>query len=701
MLKKGFLGGIIPNVLLPKGRCSVARWLAMVLVMLSAMTATVHAATANDWTALQAAITNAPVGEPTTITITGHIEPPAGTHALNGTDKNITLLRGASRTGDLITVPSDVTLTLTNITIDGNKETVPDANGALINVLGTLNINTGAVLQNNARTSGEGGGVRVGGFSGARTVTMSSGAIIRNNSAAIGGGVRVLNGSTFTMSGGLITENGATGNNGGGGVSNEGTFTMTNGSITKNSAPRGGGVDHSSGGTFTMTGGIIGGSGNANTTTGNGGGVRISATVPFILGGTAVITHNTGTDDRSCNVDLNSRALTISTETLPAASMSIGVRSNALVTNYHAFVISGADATIAGYFTPDDAGRPFHLLGEALVFEANVGARAIAITAPETGETAQSTITPTDPSQWLPAGYTGSITWHNVTTNSAHTGEFAASTIYRADVTLTSVIPFQFPASPPTITVTGQTVDNRQVQGTGIGNTMTFSVTFAATASDDNEDIAAAKELIEETIFAVSQANAATAAAAKSAVEAIIGALELDGVIAVVVAGDFTAAVAGTAENINGTNGSFKFTITLNKGAGTEQITEELTLTITATAYQPVSISNTKKSDNRYGIRFTNSIVSEKAEISVVLPNASTASTGSATEVSVVIYDMTGNVVFERRGDYQSPANNAIIWDLRNNTGRFVANGTYLVVAEVKGRDGRMYQYSARLGVRR
>ena len=122
------------------------------------------------------------------------------------------------------------------------------------------------------------------------------------------------------------------------------------------------------------------------------------------------------------------------------------------------------------------------------------------------------------------------------------------------------------------------------------------------------------------------------------------------------------------------------------------------------------SINNIKKSDKRYGIKFAQNIVSEKAEMSVVLP-ASAASAGSATEVSVVIYDMTGNAVFERRGDYQSPAprrgweqsdhNNAIIWDLRNSAGRFVANGTYLVIAEAKTASGKTYTYSARLGVKR
>ena len=108
----------------------------------------------------------------------------------------------------------------------------------------------------------------------------------------------------------------------------------------------------------------------------------------------------------------------------------------------------------------------------------------------------------------------------------------------------------------------------------------------------------------------------------------------------------------------------------------------------------PTSIHNVKKSDNRQGIKFAINPVSDNAEISVILP-----SNAQAVETKIAIYDMTGNVVF-RSGDILSP-NSATIWDLRNSAGRIVANGTYLVVAEVKDRNGRTHVYSARLGVNR
>ena len=106
-----------------------------------------------------------------------------------------------------------------------------------------------------------------------------------------------------------------------------------------------------------------------------------------------------------------------------------------------------------------------------------------------------------------------------------------------------------------------------------------------------------------------------------------------------------------------------------------------------------VSVSNAQNSDNRYGIKFAQNIVSDKAEISVILPNNE-----RVANANVAIYDMTGNVVFSTASTGSATC---MSWDLRNSAGRIVANGTYLVVAEVRDRSGRVYQYSARLGVKR
>ena len=101
----------------------------------------------------------------------------------------------------------------------------------------------------------------------------------------------------------------------------------------------------------------------------------------------------------------------------------------------------------------------------------------------------------------------------------------------------------------------------------------------------DNLDIAAAKVIVENTIYSAAQANVVTIAQAKSTVQAIIGELDMNGVLAVVNDGVFRPAVAGTEDNPIGTNGSYTFTVTLSKGAGIPQTTITLTLNVIATLY--------------------------------------------------------------------------------------------------------------------
>ena len=79
------------------------------------------------------------------------------------------------------------------------------------------------------------------------------------------------------------------------------------------------------------------------------------------------------------------------------------------------------------------------------------------------------------------------------------------------------------------------------------------------------------------------------------------------------------------------------------------------------------------------------------AKMTTILPNNE-----KTAEMKIIIYDNVGNIVF-----YTNACGNEISWDLRNSAGRIVANGTYLVIAEAKDRNGRVYNYSARLGVKR
>jgi M6 family metalloprotease-like protein len=103
-----------------------------------------------------------------------------------------------------------------------------------------------------------------------------------------------------------------------------------------------------------------------------------------------------------------------------------------------------------------------------------------------------------------------------------------------------------------------------------------------------------------------------------------------------------------------------------------------------------VSVGNYKKFDGKNGISFEKSVVSDFAKIDVKTPENAT--------VNIVIYDNLGNVVFETSGK----SGEIFVWNLTNKTGRYVANGAYLVLAEAKGKTSKkLYLYSAKIGVKR
>ena len=103
------------------------------------------------------------------------------------------------------------------------------------------------------------------------------------------------------------------------------------------------------------------------------------------------------------------------------------------------------------------------------------------------------------------------------------------------------------------------------------------------------------------------------------------------------------------------------------------------------------SIHSVEKFDRNHGIKFALNPVSEKAEIRIILPNNEIV-----VETKIAIYDNVGNVVLET-----AQRSDSISWGLTNSAGRNVANGVYLVVAEVRGMSGKIYAYSARLGIKR
>ena len=93
-------------------------------------------------------------------------------------------------------------------------------------------------------------------------------------------------------------------------------------------------------------------------------------------------------------------------------------------------------------------------------------------------------------------------------------------------------------------------------------------------------------DLIGKQTWTVAMSEANDAAAVKTWLEATLNALDLNGAAATATVTDLTAATAGTAENKNGTDGSFTFDVTLTLGEGNAQVTRVLTGqtgTITAT----------------------------------------------------------------------------------------------------------------------
>ena len=83
-------------------------------------------------------------------------------------------------------------------------------------------------------------------------------------------------------------------------------------------------------------------------------------------------------------------------------------------------------------------------------------------------------------------------------------------------------------------------------------------------------------------------------------------------------------------------------------------------------------------------------MVSQEAKIKVITPEQA--------QINLAVYDNLGNVVFEKSGVKNDKE---ILWNLTNAAGRNVANGSYLIIAEAKGVSGKVYRYSAKVGVKR
>ena len=169
-----------------------------------------------------------------------------------------TIQRGEGYTGALITVPENGSLTLTNVVIDGGKDSAQDA--AIRVDGGALTLNNGAVVQNNNNMNNRenhyyhssgwryyncGGGIAI--YNGG-TVTMNSGAEIKNNSITNSNYTKQSSGVSFPEDSTLVREGNSHSFGGGVGIYESGTFTMNGGIISGNSALKPDGVGEAYGG---------------------------------------------------------------------------------------------------------------------------------------------------------------------------------------------------------------------------------------------------------------------------------------------------------------------------------------------------------------------------------------------------------------------------------------------------------------------
>lgn len=198
------------------------------------------------------------------------------------------------------------------------------------------------------------------------------------------------------------------------------------------------------------------------------------------------------------------------------------------------------------------------------------------VTAPAAGSIPVAAVTET-------AQYTGTVTW-----SPSVNGTFGFDTVYTASITLTAKQGFTLQGVPTNFfAVAGATAVN--AAGSGV-----ITAVFSKTAVNpqiqidrDNADIAAAKNKVEQVSYTVTYAECPNDTAALARINGIIGGLMLNGVTYSINRISYTPAAAGTEAMPRGTNGELKFTVTLNKGAGTAVTTIGITLIVTPEAYVP------------------------------------------------------------------------------------------------------------------
>jgi predicted outer membrane repeat protein len=191
------------------------------------------------------------------------------------TDTEQAALSAAGSGRRVLLVKGMVNIRFEDIEISGGSSS-SEGGGMGIGPGSSVTLGSGAVLKNNrAENMGGGAVVAPGG-----ALYLEGGRILDNYSAAVGGGAAVMGSNSF-----LVITDGEIGNNhaqGGGGIAvyQGSSFTLAGGTIHDNVADlAGGGVLVNQGATFTMEGGVIRG----NRSSGSGGGAALLERGVFVF----------------------------------------------------------------------------------------------------------------------------------------------------------------------------------------------------------------------------------------------------------------------------------------------------------------------------------------------------------------------------------------------------------------------------------
>jgi hypothetical protein len=230
-----------------------------------------------------------------TIPFTAAVAIPANKIVTISSSNGAIFIRDVAFKDYLLVVPASSSLEITDLIIDGNKANTT-GNDALIMNYGTLTLGSGAQLRNND-TAGDGGAVYSNG-----TVNINGGIMLNNFAVSYGGGIYSSN-----------------------------KIFITAGEISDNQAAFGGGIANS-GAELIMTGGIIdGNTASGSSLGGYGGGILNVVSSTADIGDTSIISiSGTGTpqgggiySDFSSTVNINGNAAVSSIAIIEPAEFAL------------------------------------------------------------------------------------------------------------------------------------------------------------------------------------------------------------------------------------------------------------------------------------------------------------------------------------------------------------------------------------------